>query len=103
MGNTGIETTSGVGAFPGGASPYGVEEMSGNVWEWCSSLKQDYPYDPKDGREEMDSGRPRVLRGGSFYNSQRYVRCAYRNRYNPGYRYYGIGFRVVVSPFDSGL
>jgi hypothetical protein len=42
-------------------------------------------------------GKRRVLRGGSFNNNQRNVRCAYRNRNNPDNRNNNIGFRVVVS------
>jgi len=110
---TGIGTTSAVGCFPGGASVYGVEDLSGNVWEWTRSLWGEdvaepafkYPYDPADGRENLEAPRdaPRVLRGGSFLNNQWFVRCAFRLRYYPDLRYWGYGFRLVVSPFTSEL
>ena len=106
MANTGIDTTSAVGMFPGGASPYGVLDMSGNVWEWCSSLYRDYPYNSNDGREDLEAAGSRVLRGGAFYADRRYVRCAYRLMFNPYYFFYrDFGFRVVlVAPgFPSGL
>ncbi len=100
---TGIGTTSAVGCFPGGASPYGVEEMSGNVWEWTRSVGKEYPYNPTDGRENLDAPRDagRVLRGGSFLDYHWDVRCSLRFRDSPDFwrRYYG--FRVVVSPFAT--
>jgi len=103
--DTGIETTSAVGCFPGGASLYGVEDLSGNVWEWMRSLSRDYPYDPEDGREKPGGEGARVLRGGAFYNSgDRHSRCAFRDGHDPDYWYWFSGFRVVVAPnFISDL
>jgi len=99
-GDTGVGTTSAVGCFPGGASPYGVEDLSGNVWEWTRSLYRDYPYDPGDGRENLEAGRGvrRVVRGGSFYIDRRGVRCAYRYWYDPDFLYRSQGFRPVAAP-----
>jgi formylglycine-generating enzyme required for sulfatase activity len=97
-GDTGIGTTSSVGCFPGGASPYGCQDMSGNVWEWTSTLYKDYPYNPNDGREDPAAADARVLRGGAFYLSERYVRCAYRNTHRPVDWHRLGGFRVVVAP-----
>jgi len=112
--DTGIGTTSTVGCFPGGASPSGCLDMSGNVWEWMHSLwgtdwgtpDFKYPYDPKGGCEDESAGRNvlRVLRGGAFYGNEGLVRCAYRYGYSPAYMNGRVGFRVVVAPgFDSDL
>ncbi len=101
--DTGIGTTSAVGCFPGGASPYGAEDLSGNVWEWTRSLSKDYPYDPGDGREDLDADGRRVLRGGSFGGSDNGARCAARDFRSPLNLSSSSGFRLVASPFTSGL
>jgi formylglycine-generating enzyme required for sulfatase activity len=106
----GIEETSAVGAFPGGASPWGVLDVGGNVWEWTRSrwggtsiYRPDYgyPYDSGDGREELSGPDLRVVRGGSWLFNQRFARCACRLRYVPDFFGYYVGFRVVVSLVNS--
>jgi formylglycine-generating enzyme required for sulfatase activity len=102
----GLGSTTPVGIFPEGASPYGCLDMAGNVWEWTRSLWGTYP-DPAKGpertaREDLSASGRRVLRGGAFYLNPRFVRCAARLHNSPDYRRSGIGFRVVVSPFFSG-
>jgi formylglycine-generating enzyme required for sulfatase activity len=94
----GLGDTTPVGIFPNGASPYGCLDMAGNVWEWTRSLYQNYPYKPRDGREDLKGAGGRVLRGGSFFNDQFNVRCAFRYGDFPSGRDFDIGFRVVVSP-----
>ncbi|HEX4951897.1 MAG TPA: SUMF1/EgtB/PvdO family nonheme iron enzyme [Thermoanaerobaculia bacterium] len=106
-----IARPSAVGCFPLGASPYGVEELSGNVYEWTRTLWRkdekarpfEYPYRTDDGREDEGAGRdaPRVVRGGSSFNSSWGVRSAYRDWVIPGDRDVNLGFRVVLSPFFS--
>ena len=74
--------------------------MAGNVFEWTRSLYKNYPYDPEDGRENLEAKDKRVLRGGSFSYNRRFVRCADRDRYSPGdVRDWYSGFRVVLSLF----
>jgi gamma-glutamyl hercynylcysteine S-oxide synthase len=61
------------GRSPAGDSPYGLADMAGQVWEWVSSMRKPYPYDPDDGREDPESEGERVFRGGSWANVGSYV------------------------------
>ncbi|HEX3131617.1 MAG TPA: SUMF1/EgtB/PvdO family nonheme iron enzyme, partial [Thermoanaerobaculia bacterium] len=99
---TGIGETSAVGCFPSGASPYGCEEMGGNVWEWTRSLFAGYPYPSKPEerarREDPASPGARVLLGGSYLGTPTENRCAARLGEFPTLRDKLIGFRVAVVP-----
>ncbi|MEP7010681.1 MAG: SUMF1/EgtB/PvdO family nonheme iron enzyme [Acidobacteriota bacterium] len=95
--DSGVGKVSAVGCFPRGASPYGVEDLAGNVWEWTRSVwgeKFNYPPVKGDGRED------RVLRGGAFNDLPWFARCAVRHRYAPADRNGSVGFRIVVSRSD---
>lgn len=103
--DTSIMSSSAVGCLPGGASPYGVEDLSGNVCEWTRSLSGDYPYSMRQQertrRENLQAefGAPRVMRGGAFRVSHGFVRSASRPAWGPPYYSFGhLGFRVVVLP-----
>jgi formylglycine-generating enzyme required for sulfatase activity len=96
--SSGIGSTSAMGCFPGGISPYGVLDMSGNVWEWCHSLYEPYPYRQEDGREDSEAEGPRVLRGGASLDDEWLARCAFRYWSSPNLRPDLVGFRVVVAP-----
>jgi len=92
--------TTPVGAYPQGASPYGLLDMAGNVWEWTRSVVKSYPYDPDDGRENLEAEGARVLRGGSWYNYRDLARCVVRDWSPPDGSSGSFGFRLV-SPVGS--
>jgi formylglycine-generating enzyme required for sulfatase activity len=83
-----------VGSYPSGASPYGCLDMAGNVWEWCSSKHEPYPYKAGDGRESAGGSDERVRRGGSWaYSPDKWFRGAERAYNVPSFCDYNTGFR----------
>lgn len=76
--NNNIGDTTEVGTYPDAASTYGALDMSGNVWEWVSSLYKPYPYSATDGRENPNADGSRVLRGGSWLDDAYNIRSGVR-------------------------
>ena len=87
--------TSSVGSFP--PNGYGLYDMEGNVWEWCTDWYDENYYSQSQIWNPTGSttGSYRVLRGGSWNNDPNYVRVAYRGGIAPTFWYYGIGFRCA--------
>lgn len=98
----GIAGTTPVDKYPQGASPYGVLEMSGNVWEWTRSLYKPYPYVAEDGREDLTSRNPFIVRGGSWFYNQSYAFASYRFKRAPEEKLIGLGVRLVHVPYLFG-
>lgn len=100
--------TVAVGSYPGGASPYGILDLAGNVWEWCG--EHDDPAFYADGPDqnphnELGAGgvaaggrRPRfVMRGGSYMYTARALRTYSRTSFEAHYRFGDGGFRCARS------
>ena len=80
---SGIGSTTPVGVYPDGASPYSLLDCAGNVWEWTMS---------REGENQI------VIRGGSWSFYAEDARCFARETSHPGNRSNRIGFRVVTGP-----
>jgi formylglycine-generating enzyme required for sulfatase activity len=79
-----IASTTIVGQFPEGQSPYGIQDLSGCIWEWTNSWYE-------KGRKN------RVVRGGAWPNNCADARSYYRNSYYPDLYSLNVGFRLISS------
>lgn len=81
-----IKSTTSVDRYDKGVSPYGVYDMSGNVWEWCIDK-----IDPEEGSFDFR----RAVLGGSFVSPADRAQVSFRYYLKPDVRYSSIGFRIV--------
>lgn len=92
----GFQTTAPVGSFPKGASPFGLQDVVGNVWEWASDWYAPYTAGAQTDPRGGEAGTERVLRGGAWNGGDpAWVRPTYRFKSQPGLRSHGIGFRCA--------
>jgi formylglycine-generating enzyme required for sulfatase activity len=93
--NDGYAETSPVGAYPRGASPFGVEDMAGNVWEWCLDFFETYKGKERTNPRSTSSVGRRIYRGGSWKSRAASLRTSARNFNAPEYCANDVGFRIV--------
>ena len=90
--------TTAVGCFARGATPEGVYDMTGNMWEWTRSEYRPYPYDPNDGREDGQEPARKdfiTLRGGSWGTHLILLCAVFRDATYPDNYDRAPGFRLA--------
>jgi len=91
----GFAETSPVGSYPRGASPFGIEDMAGNVFEWCLDSFETYKSKDRTNPRGPMGGQKRLYRGGSWKSRVSNLRATARNFNLPDYSSNDVGFRVV--------
>ncbi len=86
-----------VGSFPSGASPFGVRDLAGNVWEWVADRygPRYYAHSPKQDPKGPRKGEKRVVRGGACCSMFGLPRSSNRLAFPPDYTDDDIGFRCA--------
>ena len=86
-----------VGSFPAGASPYGVLDMAGNVWEWTTSAYEgvDYKYTILDSQKAEKRAELMVIKGGAWGSNRNQFQCGYQYYEQKKATQFNIGFRCV--------
>jgi formylglycine-generating enzyme required for sulfatase activity len=97
--NDNVEDTTEVGSYEDGRSPYDVYDMAGNVLEWVHDWHGETYYQKSPPKNPLgpNSGKYRVLRGGSWYDGNDFARSAFRGYVTPDVIYYNFGFRCARS------
>ena len=88
-----------VGSYP--PNPWGLHDMHGNVWEWCSDWFAPYPTTAVTDPRGPDDGLVRVIRGGSWFFNAESARSALRYTHFPQDSGFSLGFRIVREAVSS--
>ena len=94
--NENVGNTTYVGNYP--SNPYGLYDMSGNIWEWCCDVFDDYTSAGVTDPLGPSVGPHRVGRGGAWNYESKLCRSAGRCRFEPTSTFFFLGFRVVRRP-----